>query len=87
MKRYVFDLGNSNSGPVGFVASVYADSPGAAKDMLFEAIGLEGIELRIDPDLKGGTDENGYPNRAGIDYVQVYFGSGAAFGEPELEEN
>jgi len=36
MKRFHFDLGNSNTGPVGLSAVVYADTPEAAVAILRE---------------------------------------------------
>lgn len=64
-KSYHFDLGDSTFGPVGFCASVTADSPEHAVAMLKEKLGNQfGGQYDLDEAEDG---------ELGIDYVSVYF--------------
>lgn len=61
--RYHFDIGNSNDGPIGFCAAVYADSQEEAAQLLKSALEEINSEHSVIDNHSGD----------GIDYVQVYF--------------
>lgn len=67
-KRYHFDLGNSNKGPIGFCAAVYAHSKQEAVDLLHAALPEDGNghEIPIWGELTSS-----------VDYVEVYFNTQA----------
>lgn len=77
--RYVFDLGNSNSDPVGFCASVHADSAEDAvaklKTMIQDREAYMGTDFPIDP---SGEDylivfiNKDVITEDDIDYVEEY---------------
>jgi hypothetical protein len=73
MHRYHFSLGDSNVGPVGYCAAVYAESHDDALRMLKDMI----------PDLSGEArgwmffSEPNAERAGGVDYVDVYFNADA----------
>jgi len=74
MKSYCFDMGDSRSGPVGFVARVKAETPEEAAKMLNEALG-DCVEVRT--------------SNESIEYINIYFNEHAvtaADAEDEQEE-
>lgn len=58
-QEHHFDLGNSNTGPIGFCAVITADTPEEALAILKENLPEE---LLVDANLPGDKD-----------YIQVYF--------------
>jgi len=64
MKSFHFSLGNSTIGPIGFCASVKANSEEEAVELLKRVLPME---ARIDP--VGDEDED----NARIEYIEVYF--------------
>lgn len=73
MKSYLFDMGDSNKGPIGFCARVTADSPEEAAEKLNAAL-PECVEVRDDDD-----DD--------IEYISVYFGMSAITAKDAQEED
>jgi hypothetical protein len=71
MKRFHFSLGDSTTGPIGFCASVYAESAEEAAQMLNDALSELGHSVStIDNDEPDDSDEEAEPY---IEYVEVYF--------------
>jgi len=66
MKRYHFNVGNSTDGPVGYCASVYAESPEDALGMLRELLAGDGCLGEL-------VDDRSTELHGGIDYLNVYF--------------
>jgi len=69
MKRYHFSVGNSTDGPVGYCASVYAESPEDALGMLSELLAGDGCLGHL-------VDDRSAERQGGIDYLNVYFNPG-----------
>lgn len=65
LKKYHFDLGDSNEGPVGFCASVYAYSKTEALRLLCQAL-PEAEDVRLAPDHESDG------RRPGVDYISFY---------------
>lgn len=63
MKRFTFSFGNSNTGPVGYCASIVAETPEQAVELLKKQIPGEW-------EVNGNPDEEGFD---GLRYIQVYF--------------
>lgn len=59
MNSYHFDLGNSNTGPIGFCARITAETPEEALRILRDALPDE-----LSADTSGG---------AHVEYINVYF--------------
>lgn len=71
MKRFHFSLGDSGTGPIGFCASVYAETAEEAAQMLNDALSELGHSVSaIDNEAPEESDEEDEPY---IDYVEVYF--------------
>ena len=64
MKSYHFDLGNSTDGPIGYCASVRANSKEEAVKILREA---------LPEDLAVCEEYNFREDGTGIGYIRVYF--------------
>lgn len=74
-RRYHFSLGNSTVGPVGYCASIYAESPEEALEKLKEAIAAVADGVMV-------TE-----NEDDVDYIQVYFNSDAiSFDDCDFDE-
>lgn len=69
MHRYHFSFGNSNDGPIGYCAAVYADSPqeavGILKTELEELRAQDGAMISDYGEFRGTGEK-------GISYVQAY---------------
>lgn len=64
-QEHHFDLGDSNTGPIGFCAVITADSPEEALEILKEKL----------PEELMAVDASELPGEK--DYIQVYFNSEA----------
>lgn len=75
IQRFHFDVGNSNTGPIGFCAAVYAYSAEEAARILTDALAELGSSVSVidkpvelDEDAAAEDVDESY-----VDYVEVYF--------------
>jgi hypothetical protein len=68
LKSYLFDLGNSTDGPIGYCTRIEAESAAKAVEQLKEII----ADLNREYDLAKGAGLRGDPSRR-VEYFVVYF--------------
>ncbi len=70
MRRFTFDLGDSNSGPVGFTAAVWAPSAERAVELLRQHLPAS---HPADDYLDGDDRSSGAEQGEGVEFIAAYF--------------